>query len=181
DLDLGHAEELGDAVSRLCDNEVIYQALRVVADEVTKAACRFIGKEASIWELVDGPPQRLVHGDLTETNVCLCNGEFFVFDWDTVRVQAGGPFDLAFALVRLARPKRLSTNLYIDRNQIKNAQALLKAYIDAYYVHTREQLDAHFLNKELPLAFEQLTAEFCLRMMEYFEVLLECHEQSPDL
>lgn len=181
DLDLDHAEELGDAVSRLYDNGVIYQAARVVADEVTKAVCRFIGKEAPIWKLVDGPPQRLVHGDLTETNVCLCNGEFYVFDWDVVRVQAGGPFDLAFALVRLARPKRLSTDLYIDKNQIKNAQGLLNAYIDAYYERTREQLDAHFSNEELAIAFEQLTAEFCLRMMEYFEVLLERRDQSPDL
>jgi hypothetical protein len=109
-------------------------------------------------------PQRLVHGDMTENNLLIQRKRLWLFDWDNVSIQQSGPFDLAFALVRLANADRMGATLYPTSEETRGAERLLKLF--------NEALPGTASDSDVALALEQVRFEFSLRMMEYFEMLI---------
>lgn len=126
--------------------------------------------EGSTRSRTEGASSYLTHGDITETNLLYDQSDrnLLLIDWDSVRLTSL-PFDLAFALMRVARPDRDAKNLDLGSDQIDDAQRLLDDVCRGLH-DEREQL---FGSKELLDAFEEVRFEFCLRMVEYFSFISE--------
>ncbi len=147
-----------------------------VSEEVIACFASHIGDpqfRQRLEQLRDKQPQRLVHGDLTENNLLVQKKRLWLFDWDNVSIQRSGPFDLAFALVRLANADRMGATLRPTGEEIQRAERMLKLFCDASPATVSEP--------DIALALEQVRFEFSLRMLEYFEVLIGDPSRPVDM
>ncbi|MCC7542755.1 MAG: phosphotransferase [Deltaproteobacteria bacterium] len=111
-------------------------------------------------------PLRLTHGDLTENNFLLCSDAAWLLDWDTVRVTNSGPFDLCFALARLAHPEREGEDP-LPSELIPAARRMLND------VRQRTPPSLFPDEADIALGLEEVRREFTLRMFEYLTVSAE--------
>jgi len=145
-----------------------------VTEEVIRCLLDRAGAAAKLSGFREVQPMRLIHGDLTEDNLRLSGNKLWLFDWDNIRLLQTGPFDLAFSLVRLARPDRMHTSLTLTSDDIQAARKLVQKFAEGCRKGTLpSELD-------MALALEEVRFEFCLRMLEYFEIISAVPSWRPE-
>ena len=155
--------------------------LGIVADEVCKALTTNPESNKYLENIRSEANFHLVHGDLTEDNIRVDKfGNFWLFDWDTVRLVQTGPFDLAFALVRLSSPKRYDPSFEITDYEVEMAKQILEKYKEKFIERVTTIDDKKFM-KLLTLAFEDVRREFSFRMLEYFNLLQLMPSKQEDV
>lgn len=143
---------------------------RDLITEVGDAVVRWLQREDEVRkELRSAPIRYLVHGDVTETNLFVESRtkRLFLHDWDTVRLSRGGPFDVAFAIVRLAAPALEPESHSLSPRDLERCCAFWATLDSTCPASVRPN------RQTLTLALRMVAIEFARRMEEYFQYLAE--------
>lgn len=180
DSSIERVRELKDA---LCAFHGFDSAVCIVASEVYKTFSMNSNRDDALLLERSKLGKRLVHGDLTEDNIMVDRTDqkaTWLFDWDSVRAIQTGPFDLAFALVRLGVPNRKNTPIRVTDREISESRLILSQYMNTYSERIGN-LNSNDFKQSLFVAFEDVKIEFCFRMVEYFELLNARQIEAPDV
>lgn len=125
-------------------------------------------KLTALEERANQEPNRLIHGDMTFSNVRVFGDSIYLFDWDTSRLLPSGHFDAAFAAVRLVFPINSGRTHLLTEQEVQKA----KRFIDDFCKAAEDLGDAP-TKETIALGLEEVSLEFCLRMDEYLTLLAE--------
>jgi thiamine kinase-like enzyme len=158
--------------ARLKDHTNFDEIERIIASvEVTLNG----GLKERLRKIEQTQPLRLIHGDLTENNILVTDEKLYLLDWDNCRLLPSGHFDLAFALVRLAVPRRHGSTHILTSEEVEAARELCE--------YVRQECAPSNTPNDQSIAYglDQVSFEFMLRMIECLYLYAEDNTAPFDM